>query len=961
MTSLPLYSLRVFEVLAALETSLDGLACEEAQARLSTYGRNVISEPPGIPLYRKLIGHATHLMALLLWVAGAIAILGGHAGLGLVIWIVVVVNAGFSFWQEHRAEQAVATLARLLPAHARVIRGGEEIEIPAAELVPGDLLVLAEGDNVPADARVVEEYGLRVNHANLTGEAMPIRKVAEASLRKELTELERPNLVFAGTSVVSGTGRAVVYATGMVTQFGRIANLTQAVKEEPSRLQQDMARVTQVISLLAITLGAIFFIVGMTDVGLQPIQAFIFAIGIIVAIVPEGLLPTVTLSLAMAVQRLAQRGVLVKKLAVVETLATTSVICTDKSGTLTQNQMTVTEVWVARERLSVSGVGYEPHGSLYPPPSDALTTDLQALLMAAMLCNNSRLNPPTPEHPHWTSLGDQTEAALRVVALKGRVQETWAHQAYPRIHELPFDARRKRMSTVHQISNIVAAHDALRAKSPSPNGAEIAFIKGAPREVLQLCTSILICGQIVPLDDATRAEILAANDDYARNALRVLALASRELPPHLINGGAVYTPERVEQDLTFLGLLAMMDPPRPEVAAAVKACRSAGIRIVMITGDYGLTAESVARRVGMLSTQRPRILTGAEVDAMDDEALRAALDEELICARMAPEHKLRLVAAYQARGQVVAVTGDGVNDAPALRKADIGVAMGVTGTDVAKEAADIILTGDNFASIVSAIEEGRAVYDNLRKFITYIFASNVPEVLPFILTAIFHIPLALTVAQILAIDLGTDLIPALALGTERPEPNVMNRPPRHRAQSVIDGRLIARAVWLGSLEAALCYVGFYAVYRLSGYDAFWQLTFKDWLLPFAERLQTMPGQVYVLATTVFHAGVVTAQVGNAFACRTEKERVRAMGWLRNRFLDAGIGIEIALILLLIYLPPLAWVFEHLPLPPEWWGRLIWYGPILYMLEWIRKNIVRRMERSRGNRGQKVLQLERGNK
>jgi len=353
--------------------------------------------------------------------------------------------------------------------------------------------------------------------------------------------------------------------------------------------------------------------------------------------------------------------------------------------------------------------------------------------------------------------------------------------------------------------------------------------------------------------------------------------------------------------------------------------------------------------VGMLATQRPRILTGAEADAMDDEALRAALDEEVICARMAPEHKLRLVAAFQARGEVVAVTGDGVNDAPALRKADIGVAMGVTGTDVAKEAADVILTGDNFASIVSAIEEGRAVYDNLRKFITYIFASNVPEVLPFILTAMFHVPLALTVAQILAIDLGTDLVPALALGTERPEPNVMNRPPRRRTQSVIDGRLIARALWLGGIETALCYAGFQAVYRASGYNSFWELTFTDWLLPFAERLKSAPGQVYVMATTVFHAGVVTAQIGNAFACRTEKERVREMGWLRNRFLDAGIGIEVALILLLIYLPPLTWVFEHQPVPLYWWAILVLYGPALYLLEWIRKNIVRSMGRARGDR------------
>ena len=939
MTSLPLYNLRVSEVLAALETSLNGLVAEEAQTRLVMYGRNVISEPPGVPLYRKLIGHSTHPMALLLWVAGAIAIVGGHAGLGVVIWIVVLVNAGFSFWQEYRAEQAVATLARLLPARARVIRGGEEVEIPAADVVPGDVLVLAEGDNIPADARVTEEYGLRASHANLTGEAMPLRKTAEASLREGLTELERPNLVFAGTSVVSGTGRAVVFATGMLTQFGRIANLTQAVREGPSRLQQDMARVTRVFSMLAIGLGATFFVAGMTDVGLQPVQAFTFAIGIVVAVVPEGLLPTVTLSLAIAVQRLAQRGVLVKKLAVVETLATTSVICTDKSGTLTQNQMMVSEIWVSGQRLSVSGVGYEPKGEFSPRPTGALASDLGELLTAATLCNNSRLNPPTPDRPQWTSLGDQTEAALRVAALKWGVDERVAGQAFPRIHELPFDARRKRMSTVHQIPNLQS----------QISSEEVAFVKGAPREVLQLCARILLGGQVTPLDEATRAAILAANDSYARNALRVLALASRDLPPHPVNGGAAYTPERVEQDLTFLGLLAMMDPPRPEVDAAVKACRSAGIRIVMITGDYGLTAESVARRVGMLATQRPRILTGAEADAMDDEALRAALDEEVICARMAPEHKLRLVAAFQARGEVVAVTGDGVNDAPALRKADIGVAMGVTGTDVAKEAADVILTGDNFASIVSAIEEGRAVYDNLRKFITYIFASNVPEVLPFILTAMFHVPLALTVAQILAIDLGTDLVPALALGTERPEPNVMNRPPRRRTQSVIDGRLIARALWLGGIETALCYAGFQAVYRASGYNSFWELTFTDWLLPFAERLKSAPGQVYVMATTVFHAGVVTAQIGNAFACRTEKERVREMGWLRNRFLDAGIGIEVALILLLIYLPPLTWVFEHQPVPLYWWAILVLYGPALYLLEWIRKNIVRSMGRARGDR------------
>ena len=942
MSSLLPHALRVSEVFDSLETSPDGLDPAEAQARLSTYGCNVLSEPPGVPLWRKFVGHTTHLMALLLWAAGGLAILGGRPTLGIIIWVVVLVNGGFSFWQEHRAERAVAALKQLLPAYARVIRAGTEVQIPASEVVPGDLLVLAEGDNIPADARVVEENGLRANHATLTGEAIPVRKVAEASVREGLTELERPNLVFAGTSVVSGTGRAVVFATGMLTQFGRIAHLTQTVKEEPSRLQQEMRHVTRIISLVAIGLGILVFLVASTDVGMPRIEAFLFAIGTIVAVVPEGLLPTITISLAMAVQRLAQRGVLVKKLAVVETLGTVSVVCADKSGTLTQNQMTVREVWVAGQRLSVSGVGYEPQGEFSPIPSGPLAGDLEALLIAAVLCNNSRLNPPSPEHPQWTCLGDQTEAALRVVALKGGIDERVVNLAYPRVYELAFDARRKRMSTIHRTER-----------------AEIAFVKGAPREVLQLCTHILVHGQVHPLDDATRTEILATNDDYARNALRVLALARTPPLPPLAREGrrGGYIAEEVEQNLIFLGLLAMMDPPRPEVTAAVQTCRAAGIRLVMVTGDYGLTAESVARRIGMLTTPRPRILTGAELDTMDDSTLQAVLDEEVILARMAPEHKVRLIAAFQAQGEVVAVTGDGVNDAPALRKADIGIAMGVTGTEVAKEASDMILTDDNFADLVSAIEEGRAVYDNIRKFITYIFASNVPEVLPLLLTVLFKIPLALTVVQVLAIDLGTDLLPALALGTEKPEPGVMDRPPRRRAQSLLDSGLLTRAyLWLGGIEATLCYVGFFWVYRLFGYTDLLDLPRSD-LLSYMERLVTPEGRVYVLATTIFHVGVVTAQIGNVVACRTEKGfvagrpggesgRMRWMEWLSNRFLLWGVGVEILLILLMVYFHPLTKAFEHLPLPPMYWLGLSLYAPVLYGLDWIRKSVVGRVEWAR---------------
>jgi P-type Ca2+ transporter type 2C len=911
--TVPIHALRPADVYASLETSPQGLTAAEAEARVALYGRNVLVEPPAAPRWQKLADYVTQPMALLLWAASIVTMISGRPVLGLIIGGVVIVNGAFSYWGEYRAEKAVGALKQLLPAFARVRRDDAEIMLPAADLAPGDVLILAEGDNVPADARLVEAFGLRVNNSTLTGEALPALKSADASLRDGLTEIERPNLVFAGTSIVSGTGRAIVYATGMVTQFGRIAHLTQSVVDEPAPLQQQMQRLTRRITLIAIGLGTIVFVVSAIDLKMSILEALILAVGLIVAVVPEGLGPTTTLTLAMAVQRLARRGIIVKELAVMDTLGHTSVICTDKSGTLTQNQMTVRSVWLAGQRLRVSGVGYEPRGDFAPQPVGRLQADLLALLHAAWLCNNSRLNPPTPERPRWTSLGDQTEVALRVLALKGSLDEAQLNARYPRLHELPFDARRKRMCTLHR------------------NGAgEVAFVKGAPKEVLQLCTRILIDGEARELDDATRAAILAANDADARHALRVLALARRELPAASARRAGAYTSEKIECDLTFLGLASMMDPPRPDVAAALKTCHAAGIRLVMITGDYGLTAESVARRIGLLSTPQPRIMTGAEVDELTDEELKAALEDEIIFARMAPEHKLRVVAAFQQRGEVVAVTGDGVNDAPALRKADIGIVMGLTGTDVAKEAANVIITDDQFTAIPCAIEEGRAVYDNLRKFITYIFASNVPEILPFVLMALFDIPLALTVAQILAIDLGTDLLPALALGIERPEPNVMRRPPRRRDHPLIDRALVVRAFgWLGPIETALAYGAFFTVFAALGYTDWWQL----------------PGPlehatVYWLATTVFHASVVMAQIGSALTCRTETDKVHILGWFSNRYLIAGLSFSVLLIAALIYVPGLNGLFEHVPIPLAYWGVLGCFGPIVFLLDRGRKVIAR---------------------
>ena len=921
------YTLNISDVYAAADSSADGLTTAEAQARLAKVGPNAIQTIKGKPLWRKFAANFTHLMALLLWAGGAMAFVGKMPQLGWAIWAVIVINAIFSFWQEFRAEKAADALKKLLPQFARVLRDGHEAKIPAEELVPGDVIILSEGDHISADARLVEENEMRVDLSTLNGESAPARRTAEASLREGLTTMERPNLVFAGTTVSAGTGKAVVFATGMITEFGKIARLTQTVGEDLSPLQKEVNRVTKIVTAMAMGIGLLLFFLSVFVIGRPLSEGFIFSVGMVVAFVPEGLLPTVTLSLAMGVQRMAKRNALIKKLSSVETLGSCTVICTDKTGTLTQNEMTVREAWIAGQHLTLSGVGYEPTGEFQPAPSNraASATDLRELVLGAALCNNAKLVPPEGEKG-WAILGDPTEAALLVAAAKGGLSHSDAVKECPRIRELPFDSARKRMSTIHPRES-----------------AEMAFVKGAPKEVLSLCTSILVNGEAVPMTDEWRGQILSSNDAYARNALRVLAIARRTLPERP-NG---YTVQWVEQYLTFLGLLAMQDPPRPEVAAAVDKCRRAGIRIIMITGDYGLTAESIARRVGMVG-EGARLVSGADLDAMSDDELATVLKGEVIFARAAPEHKLRVVTALKDLGEIVAVTGDGVNDAPALKKAHIGVAMGIAGTDVAKEAASMILLDDNFASIVNAIEEGRAVYSNIRKFTTYIFTSNTPEAWPFILQIVFNIPLALVVMQVLAVDLGTDLVPALALGTEKPEPGLMDRPPRGPKDRIVDRRLILRAfLWLGSLQTILCFAGFFFVWWTMGYRDLLHLPRAD-LLPYAQRILTHdgPGFIYVLATSMFHAGVITTQIGNAYACRTERTSVFKAGFFSNRFLLFGFAFELALIALMIYVQPLQTLFEEGPLPLRYWPVLFLYPPVMFFAEEGRKAIMRRRERRR---------------
>ena len=915
--------LSVSQAFSRLNSGLEGLSQNEAKERLQYYGLNVITKEKGKPLWIRFLANFTHLMAILLWVGGIVAFLAQMPQIGIAIWMVNIINGGFSFWQEFKAEKATEALRKLLPSYARALRDREVQRTLAEELVPGDVILLEEGDRISADARLIEENEMRVDQSTLSGESHPVRKTSEAVLTEDLTRAELPNLIYAGTTVAAGTARAVVFATGMHTEFGKIAHLTQTVGEELSPLQKEMERVTKIVTILATSIGLFFFILGVLMAGVGLAESFIFAMGMIVAFVPEGMLPTVTLALAMGVQRMARRHALIKRLSAVETLGSTTVICTDKTGTLTQNEMTVTSIWLPGYKFTLTGVGYSPEGKILLDSRTAeLATfagspwerNLHDLLVAAGLCNNSRLVPPNGEKPGWTILGDPTEAALKVATRKGGIDLEAQAQRTRRIRELPFDSRRKRMSTIHQ-----------------DRDAQLVYVKGAPKEVLALCTHARQNGQVLPMDNSLAARIMSANDDYARNGLRVLAVAYRRLPEpsHSANPPAIYTPEAIEQDLTFLGLMAMMDPPRPEVAEAVQKCHSAGIRIIMITGDYGLTAESIARRIGILKTSQPKIITGLDLDALNDQELREALRGEVIFARVAPEHKLRVVTALKELGEIVAVTGDGVNDAPALKKADIGVAMGLAGTDVAKEAADMILTDDNFASIVHAVEEGRAVYANIRKFAVYVFNSNMAEAVPFIVFLFSRglIPLPMTVMQVLAIDLGTDMVPAIGLGAEPPEAGIMQIPPRSQKEPLLNVRLLGKALlWYGMIESIASISAYFFLNWLHGWPG----------VPLASEGTLM----YRMATTMTLAGVVSTQVGAVMGCRTDRTSIFRIGFLTNRLVLWGIAVELTLLGILIYVPFMQPVFNTGPIGLREWVYLFAWTPVIFLLDELRKAILR---------------------
>ncbi len=881
----------VEEAIASLRSTPQGLSSAEARRRLAEYGPNRMERIAGEPLALRFLKEFTHFFALILWVAAGLAFLGewsapgqGMAKVGYAIVAVIIVSGIFSFWQEYRVERILAELQKLLPRQVKVQRDGSLTQLPAEEVVPGDLIVLEQGDNVPADCRLVEVFGVRVNNATITGESLPRSCDAAPSAEHEL--IRSRNVLLAGTSMVAGQARALAFATGMHSEFGKIARLAQTVGKETSPLRVELARLSRLIAALAVAIGLVFFGVGRA-IGIPVWKDFIFSIGIIVAMVPEGLLPTVTLALVLATQRMAKRNALIRYLPSVEALGAATVICTDKTGTLTENRMTVKQLLLGDALVSPD---------VFLQQRELLEHN-RPFFTVARRCHDLREGR---ERGEPVLMGDPMETALAGMALQALPPE--APQG-TKVDEIPFDAERMRLSIVFA----------------EPQGRTL-YCKGAPEAILPLCDRILLAGEAQALDAARTRRIHATVAQMAERGLRVLALAYRPLE-------ASVRREELEEHLIFAGLAGLEDPPRPEVPEAVRRCRAAGIRVIMVTGDHPLTATAIAREIGLVG-EHPHVLTGEQLNALSDTQLRIALDApEIVFARVAADQKSRIVEALKRKRHVVAVTGDGVNDAPALKSAHIGIAMGISGTDVAKEAADMVLLDDNFASIVSAVEEGRAVFDNIRKFLTYILAHNTAELVPYLGFALFTIPLPLTPIQILAIDMGTDSLTALGLGTERAGPGVMRRPPRSHDERLMNWPLALRAyLFLGLIEAAAAMAAFFFILHGAG----WRYG------------QPAGGPVYLQATTACLTAIVAMQVVNVFLCRSRVRSALSAGLGGNRLILWGVLLEVLLILLIDYVPAANRLFGTAPLGGDVWLFLVPFALALLALEELRKWFARRI-------------------
>ena len=896
------------ELVLGMQTHLErGLSQQEAGARLAKFGANELSEKPRPGFLALLWDQFNNYLVIILIIAALVSLALGEYVDSIAIMVIVVLNAVVGVIQESKAEQALAALKKMAAPSSQVIRDGQQITIPGREIVGGDIVLLEAGNYVPADLRLVETVNLKIEEASLTGESVPVEKNARAVLDKEIPLGDRMNTAFMGTLITYGRGKGIVTGTGMNTQIGLIAEMIQSFEAEDTPLQKKLEHLGKVLGTACLGICALVFVYGLfRDTNLASalnggfldylqaekkdiVNLFMTAVSLAIAAVPEGLPAIVTICLALGMQRMIKHHALIRKLPAVETLGCATVVCSDKTGTLTQNEMTVVQGWTGGKRFRITGEGYSPSGEFFAgteafdPRTDP---DATLLLHGAMVCNDAKLEEKTDEagKRSWRIIGDPTEGAMVVAAAKSGYQRGELEQALPRIQEIPFDSDRKRMTTLHSADSAHARAVFSGIGSPPL----VAFVKGAPDVILDLCRQTLESGRTVGLTDEQRSAILAQNRDMASNALRVLAVAYRPLS----EVPASVTPETVEKDLVFVGLLGMIDPPRPEVIEALKVARGAGLRSVMVTGDYKDTAEAIARDIGLL-TPGGLVLTGPEIEKLSDEELTARTDKLEVCCRVSPQHKTRIVDAFKARGHVVAMTGDGVNDAPALKRANIGVAMGITGTDVAKQTADMVLTDDNFASIVAAIEQGRIIYSNIRKFVYFLLACNVGEILIIFGSMLIGLPIPLRPVQLLWLNLVSDGAPALALGLEKGDPDIMKHPPRSPVEPVINRDMAIGIGVIGMVDA----IAILGVFYLA--------------------LQRYPDHL-VAAQTIAFVTLCSSELIRAFTARSEYHSIFSIGMFSNRWMVWAVGVSFLLVLMVVYVPFLQPFFDTVPLSMDDW-------------------------------------------
>jgi len=928
MSNSSVHALSIDNTLAGLDTHLHlGLSSQEARARLEKHGPNELTERPRPGFLKLLLAQLNNFLIIILIVAAVVSLLLGEVVDAVAIMAIVVLNSVLGVVQESKAEQALAALKRMAAPNAQVIRDGVQSTIPARELVPGDIVLLEAGNYVPADMRLVESVNLKIEEASLTGESVPVNKDARMVLNADIPLGDRKNSAFMNTLVTYGRGRGLATSTGMHTQIGMIAEMIQSYEEEPTPLQRKLDQLGKSLGIISLAVCAIIFFYGvfrdtnpamifqeslrayLAAHGDDIVALFMTAVTLAIAAVPEGLPAVVTICLALGMQRMVARHALIRKLPAVETLGCATVICSDKTGTLTQNQMTVVRGWAGGQRFEVGGEGYNPEGQFYAgdaPFNPATHPATWLLLHGALLCNDSYLEQSGEEGGQrtWRMVGDPTEGALAVVAAKSGLWRDAGAKTLPRIAEIPFDSERKRMATIHQVvagSRVQA--EGLRALHFTDD--YVAFVKGAPDITLEYCAGYVEGDQVVPLTPEKRQEILTANDGMASSALRVLGVACRSL-------AAVPdepTPENVECNLIFLGLLGMIDPARPEVKVAIGVAKRAGLKSVMVTGDYKDTATAIAREIGML-TEGGRVLTGAELEKMSEDELAAIVDQVDAFARVSPQHKTKIVDAFKRRGHVVAMTGDGVNDAPALKRANIGIAMGITGSDVTKETADMVLTDDNFASIVSAIEEGRVIYSNIRKFVFYLISCNIGEILIIFISMLVGLPIPLLPIQLLWLNLVTDGAPALALGLEKGDPDIMKRPPRPTREPVINKDMMFGIIAI-PIADAIAVLG-----------------------AFAMMLNRYPGEVRTAQTVAF-ATLICSELLRAYTSRSEYYSVFSTNPLSNRWLVLATSVSFVLLLATMYLPFLRPVFDTVPLSVSDWLRML---PFMFIAPMVAESV-----------------------